>query len=552
MHDAISRRAALKILSLSGGALYLQSCAGKSPLAAAIDRAAADDTGPVDRTMKDRAPPLFFGDDFARPHKILWNQNRPAAPAPTEEADVAIIGGGMSGLATAYLLRDRRPIVLEQADRFGGNARGQAWSGLDYPMGAAYFMDTDEGSALEKFYKDVGVNEIRKEKGAGDPFLLDGALRRGFWSGEVDPKAKRQFAKLRRYFEDVYNEENGRIYPAIPYEDAEMKAYVEKLDRETFLAHVERIAGGKLHPLIRSAMEHYCWSSFNAAMGELSAASGLNFYAAEFGKVWVAPAGNAGVAEAILRKLRAALPPANLRARATVSSVKVVDGGVWVTYADEREKYRTIFAKAAVMACPKYVAKHVLDGIEPERKAAMDSIAYRGYVVGSALLKKPLREDFYDLYLLNGKEDLADAQAASDRQGYTDVVNGFYANPSPDRAVLTLYRGFPHAMGRGALFAGDAYARLRAEFQAQIEKEILPVLGFTPADVVDLRLARYGHALPVAARGKLTDGTVEALRKPFRDRVFFVEQDNWCLPAIETCLEEAHHFQPMIEKAVQR
>ena len=544
----VTRREALKILSIGGGVLYLQACSAQKRVSGAVGESFDADIGPVDRTMKDLAPPRFFGDDPTRAHKILWNPKRPPAPEPTERRSVVVIGGGMSGLATTYHLRAHDPVLLEQADRVGGNAKGQAWNGSDYPIGAAYFMDTDEGSELEAFYKEVGVNDLRKEKDAGDPFLLDGKVQREFWSGALDPKGRAQFAKLKKYFEDVYNEENGRIYPAIPYEDGEMRAYVRKLDRETFLEHVEKVAGGKLNPLIRSAMEHYCWSSFNASMSEVGAAFGLNFYAAEFGKVWVTPAGNAGVAEAILKKIRGSLPRGNLRAQSTVTEVRVVEDGVRVTYADERERYRTIHAKAAVMACPKYVCKHVLAGIEPERKAAMDAIAYRGYVVGSVLLKKPLREDFYDLYLLNRGEDFSDAKVAADRQRYTDVVNGFYANASAERSVLTLYRGFPHGEGRAELYAEGAYARFKNEFRAQIETDILPILGFSPGDVVDLRLARYGHAMPVAARGKLTDGTIDTIRKPFKDRVFFVEQDNWVLPAIETSLEESFVAAKAVEK----
>ena len=46
-----------------------------------------------------------------------------APPEPTEIVDVAIVGGGLSGLATAYLLRHRHPVVFELRPRFGACRR---------------------------------------------------------------------------------------------------------------------------------------------------------------------------------------------------------------------------------------------------------------------------------------------------------------------------------------------------------------------------------------------------------------------------------------------
>ncbi len=56
--------------------------------------------------------------------------------------------------------------------------------------------------------------------------------------------------------------------------------------------------------------------------------------------------------------------------------------------------------------------------------------------------------------------------------------------------------------------------------------------------------------MPLAAVGLLADGVPEKLRQPFQGRVFFVEQDNWALPAIETALGEAAHFAPQIRAAL--
>jgi hypothetical protein len=52
--------------------------------------------------------------------------------------------------------------------------------------------------------------------------------------------------------------------------------------------------------------------------------------------------------------------------------------------------------------------------------------------------------------------------------------------------------------------------------------------------------------MPVNSPGLMADGTIANLRRPFEGRVFFVNQDNWALPAVENSLLEAEHFVPQI------
>ena len=79
--------------------------------------------GPIDRTIGDHAETLFSGDDFSRPHRVLWDLPAYFAthpiPEPEETVPLVIIGGGASGLFSAYQLSQYQPIVLEQAARLG-------------------------------------------------------------------------------------------------------------------------------------------------------------------------------------------------------------------------------------------------------------------------------------------------------------------------------------------------------------------------------------------------------------------------------------------------
>ena len=204
------------------------------------------------------------------------------------------------------------------------------------------------------------------------------------------------------------------------------------------------------------------------------------------------------------------------------------------------------------MACPKFVVKNILDGIEPARLAAIQKLRYHSYLVANVLLKGKVEKNFYDLYMLgNGKIDLSNLRTAAQNQQVTDVIWASYVKPTTDNTVLTLYRGMPYEGARTDLYSTGSYGRYREAFEKQVHESILPLLNLKKENIVDVRIARWGHPLPVAATGLIANGVTAAVQKPFRERVFFVEQDNWALPAFETALTEAMTWAPKVADAIK-
>jgi hypothetical protein len=558
----ISRRAVLRLLGLGPSALWLPGPASAgAPVRSAEPAGRRADAlagiSPIDRTLPEAAPSRYSGDQPARAHEALWDKHaylksRPPARTPPERVALAIVGGGMSGLTSAYRLRRHRPVILEQATRFGGNSRGESWRGVDYSIGAAYFVKPARGSPIDGLIRELRLDRVLRERRAEDPVVLNGRRYYAFWTGETDPAGRDQFERVRRHFQDVLEERNGWFYPDIPVRDAALRPRIDALDRASFHEHLERTAGGRLHPHIETAIEQFCWSSFGASAREVSAACGLNFYAAEFDTLMVCQGGNAAVAEALLRRVADAVPRSHLRAGSLVLDVSARDDGALVTYVNDRGETESLTARAVILACPKFVAAKLVDGLEEERRAAMARLRYHAYLVANVMLRGRVADDFYDLFLLGDGTIAGDTREAADRRKATDVVLGSYARHRPDRAVLTLYRALPYAGARPLLLAEQSFMRCRAEFEEQILREILPLVGLARPDVMDIRIARWGHPLPVAQAGLIAGGVPEALRKPFRERVFFVEQDNWALPAFETAVTEALTFAPLVEGVLER
>jgi len=518
----LTRRGLLKLTGAGLASIYLGGCSFLRTPASSPAGEFAPDFFPIDRTLADASPRAFSGDNLDRPHAILWDTSRYIAskggmPEASEKVPVVIVGGGMSGLLSAYLLRDLNPLVLEQAPRLGGNSRAETWNGLEYSLGAAYFMEPALGTPLRKLMDELGVPYTVKQ--GDDPVVLKGKRIGDFW-------ARKEFAKYRTYLHQMLNEH----YPDLPFDEE----WMVKLDRLSLEEKLRRDLGKNLHPEILSAVEHYCWSSFNARASEVSAAAGLNFLAAETGKTWVPPGGNAAVAEALARKL----PTENLRTGALVFQVVEKDGKAIVSYESANGELRAVEASAVVMACPKFVAKKLMPQLEPHRQRAIEKIRYRSYLLANVLLKKSVRPLFYDLYLLGNEP--------AEKAGIVDAVLADFARPQAKQSVLTLYRAMPFEGGRSQIFRPGSYDLARKEFEQAIAREVLPHLGISMEDVVDIRLTRWGHPMPVADKGRIADGTIKTLREPFRDCIFFVEQDNWLLPALETAAHEAFHFAPRV------
>lgn len=542
----LSRRSVLKLLAGGTLALYIKPPSKAFGEISILTGGMLSQIGPIDRTLQGKAEPIFFGDDPERAHKVLWDKKAffssvgGKVPAVQERVPLVVIGGGMSGLSSAYLLRKYRPVVLEQAPRFGGNSQGQSWRGIDYSIGAAYFIEPEEDSPVQKFLAEFDIDKLWKVKEGEDPVANKGTIYNKFWTGETtEEPARGQFEKLVKYFTALNNNEDGLIYPDIPIEDPTQEGYIKELDRVSFKSYLEKIVGGSLHPHIATAVEQYCWSSFDASASEIGAASGLNFYGSEFGNIVVLPGGNAAVAEQVLMKLAKELPANHLRAGSLVFDVSVKSDGVVVAYQDPSGVLHSIHAKAVVMACPKFVVAKILNDLEPERLTAIKRLQYRSYLVANVLFKGGTEKLFYDLYLLGENPDFSNIMASAQKQKITDVVLASFAKPDKDNTVLTFYRGMPYEGARVDLYAPGAYNRYREVFEKQIHESILPLLGLKKENIEDLRITRWGHPMPVAATGLIAEGIVDQIRKPFRNRVFFVEQDNWALPAFETAVTEA-------------
>ena len=530
---------------------------------------------PMDRTQNSSAQSDFSGDDVRRGHQILRNTSSVISrsggiPAPSENQELVIIGGGISGILSGYLLREFKPVVLEANPRFGGNSVGEVWNQIPYSIGAAYFVGDDQGTDVHNLFTELGLyaSDFSKMKKGEDPILFRGQASAitDFWEGKSDPKNANLFTTLRDHCTNILKGEKDQVYPKIPFpydpnekiseQDAKVADFVKKLDGKTAYTWLrEFFKGQKIHPHIETYLEHYSWSTMGVSLSEISAAQFLNEFVCEFGDTYVPVGGNGSIAERALLKLSEKVPLENLRPGSIAINVKVNSDHALVTYLQPDGKLKTIQAKSVIMACPKFIVAKILEGITDDkpRMAAISKINYNGYMVANVLIKRPIHKNFFDLYLMgDGKTNITSPRDSSVDQKITDVVVGTYAKDNNTYGVLTCYRAFPFRGGRQMMFGGGGYNGFKKEFQTQVSKEILPFFSLSEADVFDIRISRFGHAMPWAEPGFIKNGHAQKVQSVFGNRIFFVEQDNWALPAIENCAADALRWSKKVAELLKK
>ena len=440
-------------------------------------------------------------------------------------------------------MQDRDWVLFDLRDRFGGNSIGEEWQRIPYSLGSAYFMVPDKGDELDRLYTSLGVyDHARIDDGTG--------FRVEYGNSIIDDLCQNCSAEerlaLQNYREKVLYYAND-AYPDIPWTDGATGELIRKLDVFSFHQSVESACQGLIPPLLAKSIQAYCYSSFGVGWDELSAAAGWNFIAAEeFGRI-VLPGGNAGLATLFWNQLVTARPRPDgrprLRGQSIVTSMRLEGQGVALSWRTPSGKNRTMGANHVVYAGSKHILRHLvqdLASIDEVKFEASQRVHTIAYIVANVLLNKRVHEEFYDIFLVH--DDLfpmRDEEFEIDRR-ITDCLDGSFASVAPHQSgdVLTLYWPLPWHTARFSII-DDATLETYAAIGAPQIKRILSLLRLNENDVVGIRMARWGHAMPWAPPNSYSDGLGEELRRPIANRIWFANQDNWLLPAVETCLTEA-------------
>jgi monoamine oxidase len=412
-------------------------------------------------------------------------------PPVSKSCDVVIVGGGMSGLAAAYFLQSYNFLLLEKEEHWGGNAYAQDYQGQAFATGSAF---DEAGSESNQLARELGLKLLPIN--SPDATIVNGKSVTDTWRSGLDElpyaaKVRESFKKFRR---DVL---------AI-----DLKAHPEQLDAEPFSKY---FAG--YEPEVQQWWDTYGPSNYGSKTAEASALVGLGEVqenaAEHFSDPRVTlPGGNGAITKKLSETLLAKHGDRML-AGATVISVEQQKDQVHVTYMRQGE-LKTVAAKAAVVASPKFIASKIVAGIPDGQLDAMSQIRYIPYAVINLIFEKAVYNRAYDTWCPGST--------------FTDIVvadwtvrsqPGYHAKNN----ILTLYTPLDE-LERSKLLKEESCRQLAMRAVSDFKK-LLPDFD---ADPVEVHLFRRGHPMFMSAPGNFTK--IQPAASQPMERIFFANTDS--------------------------
>jgi protoporphyrinogen oxidase len=432
------------------------------------------------------------GEDNRICHQVRDKTNKIfTRPAASGRHDVVIVGGGVSGLAAAYLLRHRDFLLLEKEPHWGGNAYAMEYQGSTYGTGSA-FLTKDEHTY--PFAKEIGLEPLPVN--CPDPSIIRGELIPDTWGEGLD--------KL------PYSESVRESFKKFRKEMLAIK--VEKRAVELFNLRFSDFLKG--YPAeLKQWWDAFGPSNWGATSDETAAALGvfaLQEMAQESGAderyTWPGGLG------AITKKLADILQPQHkdrMLTSATTVAVVPEKEEVQVTYMLGGQ-LKTVSAKAVIMAAPKFITRRIVEGLPAAQDEAMRNIHYVPYPVVNLIFDKPVYNHGYDTWCPdNTFTDFIVADWVIRKQaGYQQKVN-----------ILTCYTPMKEE-DRGYLLNEIGARKIAANVLKDFQK-LMPGLNVDP---VEVHIYRRGHPMYMS-QPKLYTQVQPLVRHPM-NRVFFANTDS--------------------------
>jgi len=303
----------------------------------------------------------------------------PSEETPTHDA--VIVGGGLSGLTTAYLLRNKNILLLEKEDRFGGRVKTEQIDELTNNVGTQFF--SDEGGFITRLMDELDIERMR-HKPRDVPYAF-------FMEGEYYPTLK-SLMSWRMHVDRL-----KLIALAAPRFLAFLKPESHPKRQKVVAQNIVGLYD-KLHPRTEALVTSYMRGACLAKPERTSAGIGSGLMLGVFfmGEAsWIT-----GGFQQVTDRMAAKLGD-SARYGVEVTRVENVDGLVRVTYVEDGEEL-VATARGAAVTTPAMVVPRIVSGLPDERAKAFEQVKY-GPLVMVSLIFDP--EVPWDRFFAMGSDD---------------------------------------------------------------------------------------------------------------------------------------------------
>lgn len=327
--------------------------------------------------------------------------------------DAVIVGGGLSGITTAYMLRNKNILLLEKEDRFGGRVESEQIYEMTNNVGTQFFSDV--GGSLTNLMDELGIDRLRhKPRHVPYAFYID---------GEYYPDLK----DLMSF--GVHLDRLKLLARAIPRFLTFLKPDDHPKRRQLIEQNIVRLYDG-LRPetqgLIYSYMRGACLAKPERTSAGIGAALMLGaFFLGE--NSWVT-GGFQQVTDRMLAKLDGVA-----RHRAEVTEVEEVDGLVRVTYIKDDQQH-VVTARGAAITTPAPIVARIVPELPEPRRDAFERVKYGPLTMVSLIFDKEVP---WNRFFAMGSDDTI-FQMVID-QTFNTAADDNPANPVVCNFVISQY-----------------------------------------------------------------------------------------------------------------
>ena len=498
--------------------------------------AAAVGAGALALTRAEALPPgTLGGADAKRGHRL--RSGHFPAPMRTERTRVAIVGGGIAGLAAGWALADAGVDfrLLELEDRAGGNARAGQNAVSAFPLGAHYLpIPNPEAKGVLRLLERLGiVTGWQGGKPVFDPYQVvadpdERLLHLGRWQEGLVPTvglSPQDRADLHAFFAatDALRRRigvDGRPAFALPMEGSSRDPDLLALDRISFTDWLH--AQGWHSPVLHAHVRYATRDDYGTEPQHCSAWAGLHYWAGRRGEaanvagdaVLTWPEGNGHLAGRMAAHLREHILPDRL----VVRVAREGEGVAIDSLASDGTATRTL-ADAAILATPHFVTTRLLG------EGAAEGFGYAPWLVATITLDRPPAGPGTPLAWDN-------VSWTSRSLGYV-VANHQSLDAVPGPTVLSWY--LPLSDADPHVARAELLARPLAHWQQIVLDDLLATNPDLKGAVRRIDVWRWGHAMIRPVPGFFWSGAREAAARP-RPPLFFAHSDLSGL----SLFEEAH------------
>lgn len=312
--------------------------------------------------------------------------------------DVVIVGGGISGLAAAWHLRDKRVLLLEADDRLGGRLHSEKVG--DYWLNYGAHLFPAPGSVVDTMLTDVGLKTVPVSgsmmgMALGSTALTTGRIETYPLRLPLPLRERVAFARaglrlkraVSRYFKVA------AIRPGETAADAR-KRVIAYLDDVTFADFIGDLPPGTAS--IFACAAHRA----TAEPSELTAGSGVGLFALVWGGKDSLIARNLVGGPGVLPATVGQALGDVVRVGATVTEFRPVgSGGHDVTYVQDGQT-TVVTAQHVVLAVPAPAAAPLVADIAPAASKALAALTYGPFLSVAVLTEETAPMPWDDIYVM--------------------------------------------------------------------------------------------------------------------------------------------------------